>query len=316
MQTPQPSRLMWLFFIGLAASFGYGLISTIVLYLLDGPVPAKEFAILYIGPFNTLVSFGIIFGTALIVGGSQTLIPNAIEAAFTEEELSETDYYENKRKYYSIKRTIAFASELIIFCYIIFSFCHFPLTGLAEGLMMTAVCAQWAVASYVGRKLRYAGMMLHSLISIRVRRNLFKEGALDIINTIVHIGSTMAVVFIYVHVRSYYNGPFLYDSFLGESVRVFLLSPAVFGAPVLLMFNFFPREAIRKIYDKSIDVEVKNLESLLKAERLGPFEKKIKLLELSKMHREELRYSLQLSLSDLPIGITILFMIAEPILGK
>lgn len=313
MQPPSPIRLMWLIFIGFAISLAYGLCSATLLYAVSGKADAQKFLTLYIGPFNTLVSLGVIAGTTLIVGFSQKIIPETIEAAFKKTELP-TAYFENRRKYFSIPRNMIFASGLIVIGFIIFDLCHFPLSGLAEALMMIAGCAQWALASYVGRKLRYGGMMLHSLLAVNVKRNLFKERELDIINTAVHIASTMTVIFVYLNVRSYYSGPFLYDSFIGRSAQVFLLLPAIIATPVLLIFNFSPREVLRKIYDKSIDVEVANLQELLKSEALSPFEMKLRLMELGRMYREELRYSLQLTFSDLPIGVTILVMVAEPII--
>ena len=92
--------------------------------------------------------------------------------------------------------------------------------------------------------------------------------------------------------------------------------PAVLAAPVLLYFNFLPREVLRRIYGRSIDVEVQEMYQLMRKTDLGAFEKRLKLLELNKMYREELRYSLQLTLSDLPIGITILLMLAEPFVSR
>lgn len=178
--------------------------------------------------------------------------------------------------------------------------------------MMIAGCAQLGLASYVGRKLRYAGMMLYSLLTVKVNRNLFRERELDVINTAVHIASTLTIVWVYLHVRSYYTGPFLYDSFVGRSAQIFLLLPALLATPVLLIFNFFPREVLRKIYDRSIEVEVASLQEDLKSEALNPLEKRLRFMELGKMYREELRYSLQLTLSDLPIGITVVAMVVEP----
>lgn len=37
-----------------------------------------------------------------------------------------------------------------------------------------------------------------------------------------------------------YEGPFLYDSILGQSIKPFLLLPAIIATPVLLIFNFYP----------------------------------------------------------------------------
>jgi hypothetical protein len=316
MQRPSPSRLMWLLFVGFALSLAYGLSSAAIIYLGAARTDARNFLVLYIESFNILVTLGLIAATALIVRHSQNLIPQTIESAFNETELWTTAYFENKRKFFSVRRTITFASEFLVIGFIIFHYCHFPLPPLAEGCMIVAGCLQWVLASYVGRKLRYAGMMLHSLLDVEVTRNFFKERELDIINTAVNVASTLTIIFVYLHVRSYYNGPFLYDSFIGKSAQVFLLLPAVLATPVLLMFNFFPREVLRKIYDKSIDIEIRNVHEELQHEALSAFEKRLRLMEFGKMHREELRYNLQLTLSDLPIGITILIMVAEPLIRR
>ena len=316
MQLPSPFRLMWLLFIGFAVSIAFGLCGAALLYVVAGEADATEFFVMYIGPFNTFIALGIIAGATLIVGFYQNIIPETIEGAFTKSELASTDYFENKRKYYSLRRTLIFGSEFMAMGFIILGLCGFPLSRPGEALMILAGCAQWALASYVGRKLRYAAMMVYSLLTVPVNRNLFKSRSLDVINTAVNVSSTLTIIFVYVHVQSYYNGPFAYDSFLERSVKVFLLLPAILAAPVLLIFNFFPRQVLRKIYDKSIDVEVQSIQDLLKDERLTSFEKRLRLLQLAKMYREELRYSLQLTLSDLPIGITILLMVAETLIKR
>jgi hypothetical protein len=310
-----PIQLMWLIFIGFAASLAYGLASAALVYAVDGEAEAKRFLVLYIGPFNVLVVFGLAIGTGLIIGTSQRLIPDTIEAAFRGQPLG-GEYEDNKRRYFSLRRTLTFATEFTIIGFVTLHFCHFPLSGLGEALMMIAVCAQFALASYGGRKIRYAGMMLHSLLDVPVKRNLFRGRELDIINTYVNTISTLTVIGLYIGVRSYYNAPFLYDSFIGRSAQVFLLLPAILATPVLLIFNFFPREVMRRIYDKSIDVEVEEMRKDVESEQLSAFGKKLRLLELAKMQREELRYSLQLTLSDLPIGFTILIMVLEPLIKR
>lgn len=307
---------MWLLFAGFAASLAFGVCGATLLSLVSGQPQAEEFLVMYLGPFNTFIALGIIAGAALIVGFYQKIIPDTIESAFTKSELASTDYLANKQKFYSLRRTLTFGSEFMAMGFIILSLCGFPLARLGEAVMILAGCAQWALASYVGRKLRYAAMMVYSLLEAPINRNLFKGHSLDIINTAVNVSSTLTIIFVYVHVHSYYNGPFAYDSFLGSSAQVFLLLPAILAAPVLLIFNFFPRQVLRKVYDKSIDVEVQSLHDLLKSERLTSFEKRLHLLRLAKMYKEELRYSLQLTLSDLPIGVTILLMVAETIINR
>lgn len=303
-------------FAGLAISLAYGLLSAAFLYFSEGGADWQQFLIAYNNSFKTLLSMGLILGSALVVFLSQGVIPDAIEKAFTEGQLASTDYFIYKNRFTSRRRSMSFAAEFAVAGFIIFYSCQFPLSASAEALMIIPACAQYALGVYVGRKLLYAGMMLHSLLGITATRNLFKERELDEINSYVNIVSTLTIIFVYVHVIGYYEGPFRYSTVFGESVRILLILPALIATPVLLIFNFYPRVVLRKLYGQSIDIEVKKLQEALQNEGLSSFEKKSYLIEFDKMYREELRYNLQLTLSDLPIGITILIMVLEPLLGK
>jgi hypothetical protein len=310
-----PFRLMILFFYGLGASLGYGLLGLACVYYLDGEAEAKRFFLAYTLSFKTIISLGLILGTWLIVYRTQDVISETIEAAFTQEELDATNYFMNKQKFYRLKSSITFSAQFIVVAFVVFNyFCQFALSKWGQYLMIFAMCAQYALGVYVGRKLRYAGMMLHSLLHAKVNRNLFRNRELDAINVYVHVASTLTLIFGYIHVRGYFDGQFRYDSFLGESAKVFLLIPVIIATPVLLIFNFYPRAVLRKLYSKSIDVEIEHLKDAMKDDSISDFEKRSYLLEFEKMSREELRYSLQLSLSDLPVGITILVMALESLL--
>lgn len=311
-----PFRLMLLLFLGLTMSLFFGLISFGIIFILYGASVAQEFFLAYTISFKTIISLGLIIGTALIVFLTQNLIPETIESVFTEDQLLETDYLYYKKRFSSLRITLTFTSEFALGAFIIFSYSHFPMTGLAEIIMMLAVCMQYALGAYVGRKLIYIGMMLHSLLTIKVDRNLFQKRELDKINTYVHLASTLTIIFVYIHVVGYFGGPFLYDSILGQSIKSFLIIPAVVATPVLLIFNFYPRAVLKDLYSQSIDVEIKELQKKLQNEKLSEYEKRSYLIEFNKMSRDELRYSLQLTLSDLPIGITILIMVLEPILKR
>ena len=300
---PAPSTLMVQAFLGLAISLVYGLLGAAAIYLIFGHADAQQFLTTFIADYGMLVSLGTITSTALIVRQAQGVIPSTIEAAFKRHELEATAYFDQKERFYSKRRTVQFATEMIILGFAIFWVCRFRLNPAGETLMMIAVCAQYALASYVGRKLRYAAMMLHSLLRISVKRNLFRTRALDDINAAVHIASTLTIVWVYVHVRTSYGAPFAYDTFIGKSAQMFLLIPAVLAVPVLLMFNFFPRTALKKIYSKSIDVELRHVRALLRNESISSHEKRLFLMEFGKMCREELRHSLQLTLSDLPLAM-------------
>jgi hypothetical protein len=315
-QRISPFRLMNTLFFGLGASAVYGLLGAVILFKLGGMSEVPAFLAAYTTSFKTLFSFGLILGTSLIVFRSQDVIPQTIEAAFADAQLSKTMYFSYKRRFQSPRRSITFAAEFIVVAFVMSSYCGFPLSRPAQVIMIIATCAQYALGVYVGRKLFYAGMMLHSLLAVPVTRNLFKDRELDDINAYVNIASTLTVIFVYVHVIGYYAGPFLYDSFLGQSIKPLLLVPALIATPVLLVFTFYPRAVLRKLYSQSIDCEIKSLRQALQNEKLSAFEKRSYLIEFGKMSRDELRYSLQLTLADVPIGITILIMVLQPLLGK
>lgn len=306
-------RPVAIFFSGLGISLGYGVLATVLVWTVEGEDAGLGFFYAYTTSFKTIISFGLIIGAARLVGEYQKEIPRTIKAAFRGQRLPQ-GYRREERYFWSRRKTTLFAAQLAATAFVIFWYCRFPLSPLGDILMLIAVCAQYALASFVGRKLRYTAAMLHELRNIDVPRNLFKGRRLDRIHWCVNIASTLTVIFVYVHVTSYYNGPFLYDSTFGASTRIFLLFPAIIATPVLLIFNFYPREVLRILYRKSIENELVKLRITLSNENLSPYEKRSHELEYEKMSQDELRYNLHLALTDLPIGITILVMFLQPLL--
>lgn len=314
MREISPFKLMWTLWWGLYSSLAYGAVGFFLLWAIRGKPEAQFFALAYTSSFKTIISFGLILGTSLIIFRNQNAIIQVIEEAFTERELSETEYFSHKKVFQSTRHSIELSAEFLIAGFIIFSYSHFPLPSFSEHLMVIAACIEYALGVYVGRKLLATGLMLHALLKIKITRNLFANRELDAINTYVNIASTLTIIFVYVHVTNYYNGPFTFDRMLGHSIKTFLVLPAVVATPVLLIFNFYPREVLRKLYRDSIDVEKIKLQEMLQNEKANESEQRSYLMQFDKMCREELRYSLQLTINDLPIGITILAMVLQPLL--
>ena len=315
-QQISPFRLMLRFFIGLGVSAAYGLLGSAFIWYMGGKEEAQLFIAAYCSSFKTIISLGLILGTALIVYKSQKVIPQTIEAAFTQTELSATNYFKHKKRFFSLIRSITFSAEFIVVAFFIFSYAHFPLSTRGEVLMMIAACTQYALGVYVGRKLMFASMMLQSLLKATVTRNLFRKREMDAVNSYVNVASTLTFIFGYIHVIGYYDGPFLYDSILGQSIKPFLLVSVIIGTPVLLIFNFYPRTVLRKLYSQSIDLEARRLKKAMNNASLSLYEKRSYLIEFKRMYSEELRYSLQLTLNDLPIGITLLIMALQALVRR
>jgi hypothetical protein len=302
-----PFRLVILLYLGLGLSFAYGLLSSTLLRTVGSKSEAQSFFAAYTSSFKTIFSLGLILGTALIAFRTQNVIPQTIEAAF-KGQLS-ADYYYYKRRFESLRLSISFSAEFIVVGFMIFSYCQFPLPQRGETLMVIAACTEYALGAYILRKLMYAGMMLHSLMTTTVTRNLFRRRELDAITTYVQVISTLAAIFVCVHTIDYYRGPFLYSNVLGQSIKTFLLLPALIATPLLLTLHFYPKAVLRKLYSQSIDVKIRRLKKALQKEELSVFEKRYYLIEFEKMSRNELRSNLSLTLSDLLIGIAILIMV-------
>src|SRR2546421_51034 len=110
---------MLLFFSGLFISLVYGLVSSGFLWYLRGKFEAQQFFVAYTGSFKTIISLGLILGTALIVFVSQSVIPKTIEEAFTKAQLWDTDYDYYKRRFESLRISLTFSAEFVVVAFII-----------------------------------------------------------------------------------------------------------------------------------------------------------------------------------------------------
>jgi len=305
---------MLMFNGGFLISLAYGLAAFALVWIYNGKKDAQAFFEVYTISFKTIISLGLILGAALLVNRTQHIVAETIEAAF-EDQLTD-DYYYYRGRFASRAVTTRFSALLITIGFIIFVLSQFPLSPLGRDVMLLAACAEYGVAAYIGRKIMYAALMVHSLSPIQIKRNLFGARELDPINTYINAASTLTVIFVYIHVSDYYGAPFWFNSVIGQSIKLFLLLPAIIATPVLLIFNFYPRAVLQKLYHKSVELEIKKLRSRLRNASFNEYEKDSYLIEFEKMSRDELRYSLKMALTDLPIAITILIMVLQPLLKR
>jgi hypothetical protein len=311
-----PVRLLSMLFFGLGVSVLYGFIGMALSFYFDGKGDAQLFFAAYTSSFKTLFSLGLIIGTGIIIYSTQGVVPSTIEQAFSKAELSETNYFYHKQRYFSLRRSLTFSGQFIVVGLLIFRYCQFPLSRTGEAVMVIAACAEYALGAYVGRKMLYTVMMLHSLLEIRITRNLFRSRELDPINTYVQIASALMALFVYVHVIDYYRGPFVYGSIFGQSIRSFLLLPAIIAMPISTVFTFYPRTAMRVLYRKSIAVGIQQLKRALRQNDMSSYERRLYLLQVDKKYDEDIRSTPQIRLSDVPIVLACLALLASPLLTR
>ena len=302
--------LMNHFFYGIALSLFYGIISSAFIWTTEPAEVFQQYHYAFFISFNCVFSgAGLIIAASILVHRTQSYIPNLIEENFDKEILATTDYSFHKERFFASSRSISFSSSFVIIGLGIFYYAKFPFPGTAEYLLIAFGCIQYGLGVYVGRKLFYIAQMLHSMEDIRVSDDIFSDDRIGGIVTYVNAISTLTIIFVFVHVISYYNAPFEYTSILGESIKIALLLPAVIATPVLLLFNFYPRTVLQKLYLRSIKKKTKQLKFKLRDKSITEFERLSYAIEYDKICKDELKYRLRLSLSDLPIAITILGML-------
>lgn len=295
-------------FWALVISVAYGVITGGIVYWLE-PALIQKYAESFVISFNCVISGGLIIGSAIFVYLSQHDVPRFIEASFDPDALSGTTYAKQKARYLSRGRSMRFATYFVMAAFLIFFACKFPVPGAAEYFMIAFGCVEYALGIYVGRKLYYIAKMLDAVTDIQITRDIFKQDTLGSVVSYVNILSTLTTVFVYVHVKSYYGGPFLYPFGFKYTLQFFLLLPVVVATPVIVVFNFYPRSVLRKLYSRSIKQEVDRLVDHLRRQNLSEYERLSYVVEYDALQRDELRTRLQLSLSDLPIGLTIVLMV-------
>ena len=309
-----------LFFLMNSAFWGfflvalYGVSTSAALWFLAPAADFMAYHRAFFVTFNCAVAGGLAGTTAMLVLRTQAYIPEIIERAFTQRELATTAYYANRERFFSLRRSLTFASSFAIAAFAIFYLARFPFRGLAEYFMIVFGCMEYALGVYVGRKLFYIAQMLRSIDGLKVTKDLFESDRLSGISTYVNSVSTLTVILVFVGVRTYYYAPFEYDSIFGDSVRALMLLPAIIAIPVLALFNYFPRSVVRHLYEHSIKYSRRRIEGKLKDKDLSEFEKLSYLVEYERISRDELKHRLRMTLNDLPMALTLAIAVVSVVM--
>lgn len=300
----------------------YGVLIALLYLALTGfavwwfdPPSVKHYVVAFAGSFNLVVSGGLIIGTSLFVFLTQKSIPGLVESEFNREALASTDFAKEKRNYFSVPREIVFSANYAVIAVFIFSYCFkFPVSSFAQWFMIAFSSIEYALGVYVGRKLFYIAYMLNAISEIEIHTPILSDSKLNGVLTYVNVLSTLTVAFVYVITRSFHDSPLILGAGLTPDARLILMLPAFVAVPVLVLFNFYPRVVMRRLLTRSIDLETAKLRERISREEMSFAEKASFIMSYDRLKKEELRSMLQLSLSDLPMGLTLLLTITGLIL--
>jgi hypothetical protein len=317
LQKKLDKRSKYIFFLmnsvyyGFFTSLGFGVASSLFVYLLDSNEFSNYIKHFFIS-YNSFLTGGLAFGLTYQIYKTQNYIPEIIKTVFSKYDLDNvTQYKEHNARFYSTQRSMIIVTIHIVLSFILFYYAKFPFTDkVPETFMVVFGCSLFGALVYVGRKMFYVSQMLQTIENIEFDDDIFSDDRLDGIAVYVNVITTFTTITIWLLIKSYYGGPFIFNSVFGQTIRIFMFYPAITALPVLVIFNYYPRVFIRKIYTKSISNKLNLLEKALREkEKITDFERIKYLSEVDKISQEELKYRLRLALNDLPMVITIVVML-------
>lgn len=258
-ETAQHFFLLWRYLkLGFLASSAFCGIVCIFLLFEISDENVIIFIRAYCYTYNTLFVSSLIFGTGLFVFFTQKTIPDIIETAFYKNSLKKTKYEIKKARYQSVACTIMHSSFYMVICFIILTLCKFPLPKEIDAFMTVAICMQYGVAVYVGRKIYNISAMINAAKSARLK--IKSKHLLWRVIEYVNITTTLTILFLYFHIESLSGDHFEFSSYIGDASKNLLFFLLFIATPVLVIYNYYPRAIIRKILIESIDTQLKLLE--------------------------------------------------------
>ncbi|HEX8655848.1 MAG TPA: hypothetical protein VF693_11580 [Allosphingosinicella sp.] len=290
-------------FIGFGLSSLYGLFSAIFLSC-SGSVDLNQYLLAYFVTFNSAISGGLVFATALTVWRTQDYIPNIVEGTFSETVLNETQYSAHRSAFSSTWLTIRFSCFFALIAAMVFYNTGFPFSEIPDLSLVFIGCLQYVAGVYVGRKIFHIGHMIRCLSRADVDPKMFTEDRLAGISSYVTYISILTAVAVYVGVISYYRAPFAYDGIGGLAMRSLMLLPAIIAVPVLI-FAYSPRVVVRRLYERAVDAMLMKLREKAKNDDLTEFESEARIIELRKTLYDELNSRLKTTLEDVPMVIVL-----------
>ena len=296
-------KLFHVMFAGFLISLLYGGVSSLLVWIYE-PDRTALYIEAFVTTYNCLVSGGLAIGTGAFVLLSYRELPALIDRVFDQNALASTSYPYFRRRYLSVSEAAAFSAVYVAVAFGIFSVCRFPIPGLGNSLLVIFACIQYALGVFVGRQIYFAAHIFRAISEVRIDQDMMKAG-LSSIAGFVNIVSTMVVITTYIHVSGFYQGPFEFVHPIGPSAKILLLLPLLIATPAIVVFNFYPRVVLRRLYDRSNEILARRLQEELAQSHLSAFARRSLEIDYDRVRQAEAKGQLELTLSDIPIAITV-----------
>lgn len=232
-------------------------------------------------------------------------VPELIEQAL-QTEVAELDNYRFwKDRLLSDRLGIAQFGTYFLGGFGIYSLLEYPGEPLDHLFFVVFTALQYSCGGFVGRKLWCVGHLLRAIEHVDPRSDLLNTDAFPrliyLINIFTFLTLLMTVVHTYFHARMDY----VLSSEFAVLLAPLVYLPMVLALPVVVLFNFYPRMVVNRLYLKSIRVRKQWLADQMAESDESEFAKHKHSIDYEKYLNEEFRYRQRVALSELPVALTI-----------
>lgn len=253
---------------------------------------------------------GLIAGTACITLFLMSIfvlrvVPQLIEDAIPDLEIEQTRYHFWKRRLESKILGISQFTTYFAAGYAIYSLLGFPVAKGAQPLLVIFTGIQYGCGGFVGRKLWCVSHMLRSLEGVKPKDNLLETESLPRLIYVVNIFTFLTLVMTAVHTYFLSRIEYSTQGDLTTAIHSLVYLPMVLAMPVVILFNFYPRMVVNRLYLKSIRQRKDWLAEKMLESSESEVSKIKHTIDYEKYLNEEFRYRQRVALSELPVALSI-----------
>lgn len=233
------------------------------------------------------------------------MIPQLIEEAISSAQIKDTGYDFWKARFDSSRLGVAQFATYFLGGFAIYSLLQFQVRDDLQIFFVVFTSLQYGFGGFIGRKLWCVGHMLRSLENVKPRNNLLEIEALPrliyVVNIFTFLTLMMTIIHTYFHAQLEYRTSF--D--VVQLLRPFVYLPLVLAIPVIILFNFYPRMVVNRLYLRSIRQRKDWLSRKMQKSGEPEIAQLKHTIDYEKYLNEEFRYRQHVALSELPVALTI-----------
>jgi hypothetical protein len=269
----------------------------------DEPLRFLKFFVADYGGLATGTACATLFLMSISVLGS---LPKLIEDAIPDSEIKKSTYEFWRTRFASLPLGLMQFTTYFAGGFAIYSLLGFPVGNHSKSLLVVFTSLQYAFGGVIGRKLWCLGHMLRSLEVVDPREDLLESESLPRLIYAVNIFTFLTLLMTTVHTYFHANIQYGPHSELLSILQPIVYLPLILAMPVIVLFNFYPRMVVNRLYLKSIRQRKDRLTRKIERSDESDISKFKHTIDYEKYLNEEFRYRQRVALSELPVALTVI----------